>query len=193
MTWDFTYEKIEEVNKQIKTIDFKERPYAQVSQRIIAFRKLFPLGTIKTDIVSIENGVCIIKATAGYYLGDTFIILGTGTAYEKEGSSFINKASFIENCETSAVGRALGMCGLGVDLEVASYEEVVTANLNTETITAEQKKALAKMCKEDGIPEGYICELYGVSEIKELIVPKFTNCVNNWDKLKAKYNERNNN
>ena len=54
-------------------------------------------------------------------------LLGTGTAYEKEGSSNINKTSYIENCETSAVGRALAMCGLGIDLSVASFEEVQNA------------------------------------------------------------------
>jgi hypothetical protein len=54
-------------------------------------------------------------------------VLGTGTAYEKESSSFINKTSYIENCETSAVGRALGMCGFGIDVSVASAEEVQNA------------------------------------------------------------------
>ena len=50
-----------------------------------------------------------------------------GYAQEKESSSFINKTSFIENCETSAVGRALGMCGFGIDTSIASYEEVQNA------------------------------------------------------------------
>ena len=39
----------------------------------------------------------------------------------------INKTSYIENCETSAVGRALGMCGIGIDTSIASYDEVATA------------------------------------------------------------------
>ena len=34
------------------------------------------------------------------------VLVATGHAYEKEGSSFINKTSYIENCETSAIGRA---------------------------------------------------------------------------------------
>ena len=45
----------------------------------------------------------------------------------KENSSFINKTSYIENCETSAVGRALGMAGIGIDTAVASAEEVQNA------------------------------------------------------------------
>ena len=59
-------------------------------------------------------------------------------------------------------------------------------------ITAEKRKSLEKTCKEDGIPEEYICELYSVSEIKELTEAKFVNLVSNWDKMKAKYNERTN-
>ena len=51
-------------------------------------------------------------------------ILGTGYAREDQNSSYINNTSYIENCETSAVGRALGMCGFGIDTAVASYEEV---------------------------------------------------------------------
>ena len=38
----------------------------------------------------------------------------TGYAYEKEGSSFINKTSALENCETSAVGRALAILGFEI-------------------------------------------------------------------------------
>jgi len=191
-----TYEDLERVNKEIQTIDVKDRPYAQVSQRIKAFRKLFPTGFICTDLISNENGVCIIKATVGYKdENGERCVLGTGTAYEKENSSFINKTSYIENCETSACGRALGMCGFGIDADVASAEEVQNANLQQEAekpITAEQRKALTKMMKEDNIPESYIGELYGVSEIKELNGAKFMNLVNNWEKLKAKYNERKN-
>lgn len=184
-----SYKDIENVNKDISTTEIKGSQYAAVSERIKAFRKLFPEGFIKSEMISNENGVCIFKAEAGN--GDT--VLGVGFAYEKEGSSFINKTSYIENCQTSAVGRALGMCGFGIDTDVASYDEVATATVNQEAekpISAEQKKALAKMMKEDNIPDGYICELYSVGDIKELTVRKFTNLVSNWEACKTKYAER---
>ena len=189
-----SYNAIDKVNKEIQTTEIKGNQYAAVSERIKAFRKLYPEGFISTDLISNENGVCIIKATVGYKdeLGERFV-LGTGMAYEKEGSSFINKTSYIENCETSAVGRALGMCGLGIDADVASYDEVATATVNQEAekpISAEQKKALSKMMKEDNIPDGYICELYSVGAINELTVRKFTNLVSNWEACKTKYAER---
>ena len=184
-----SYKDIENVNKDISTTEIKGSQYAAVSERIKAFRKLFPEGFIKSEMISNENGVCIFKAEAG--IGDT--VLGVGFAYEKEGSSFINKTSYIENCQTSAVGRALGMCGIGIDTDVASYDEVATATVNQEAekpISAEQKKALAKMMKEDNIPDGYIFELYSFGAINELTVRKFTNLVSNWEACKTKYAER---
>lgn len=124
-----TFEDIKEANKLIKTTDVKGKDYAEVNQRIKAFRMLYPNGTILTEMISNDNGVCIFKASV--YDGDDHI-LATGTAYEKEGSTFINKTSYIENCETSAVGRALGMCGLGIDTSIASAEEVQNAIANQE-------------------------------------------------------------
>ena len=114
-----TFDDIQKANKTIKTTDVKGKDYAEVNQRIKAFRMLYPSGTILTEMVSNENGVCIFKASV--YDGDDHI-LATGTAYEKEGSTFINKTSYIENCETSAVGRALVMCGFGIDTSIASAE-----------------------------------------------------------------------
>lgn len=119
-----TNEALQKANQSIKTTDVKGKEYAEVNQRIKAFRLVCPNGKIENEILSVENGVCIIKSTVSDENGK---VLGVGHAYEKEGSSYINKTSFIENCETSAVGRALGMCGIGVDTSVASYEEVANA------------------------------------------------------------------
>lgn len=191
-----TFEDLKKANDSIVTTEIKGNQYAAVSQRIKAFRMLFPTGMIATDIISNENGVCIIKATVGFLNENgERQVLGTGIAYEKENSSFINKTSYIENCETSAVGRALGMCGLGIDSDVASADEVQTATFQQDSlkpITAEKRKGLEKTCKDDGIPVSYICELYSVSELKELTEAKFVNLVGHWDEMKAKYNERKN-
>lgn len=125
-----TYADLQRANASIRTTDIKGKQYAEVNQRINAFRQLHPEGGIVTELLSNDNGVCVIKATVVSAEGK---VLGTGMAYEKESSSFINKTSYIENCETSAVGRALGMCGIGIDTSVASYEEVQTAIINQET------------------------------------------------------------
>ena len=121
-------------NEQLNAVDIKGKSYMEVNQRIKAFRMLYPQGTIQTHLISNENGVCIFRASICDEKGN---LLGTGTAYEKEDSSFINKTSYIENCETSAVGRALGMLGIGIDISVASAEEVANA-INNQTLTQEE-------------------------------------------------------
>lgn len=144
------------VNEQIKTTDIKGKEYAEVNQRINAFRKIYPNGFIRTEIISNENGVVVMKASVGI---DNYV-MGTGLAYEKEDSTFINKTSYIENCETSAVGRALGMLGIGIETSVASAEEMQNA-LNNQVITQEEAdtyelkfgrhkgKTLKEIAKED--------------------------------------------
>lgn len=142
-----TYEDIKKANESIITTDIKGKEYAEVNQRIKAFRMLYPKGTIKTDIESNENGVCVFRA--GVYTDDGQL-LSTGTAYEKEDSSFINKTSYIENCETSAVGRALGMAGFGIDTSIASAEEVANAIENqTKKIDEEQIKTIKKLIPKE--------------------------------------------
>ena len=134
---EIKYDDLLKVNDTLKTTNIKGKDYAEVNQRIKAFRMLYPDGSIQTELISNIDGVCTIKAIVGYYNEDnTFTILGTGLAYEKENSSFINKTSYIENCETSAVGRALGMCGIGIDTSVASAEEVINA-INNQNVSKE--------------------------------------------------------
>lgn len=144
------YSDIKRVNSEIGMVSIKGKQYAEVPQRITAFRKLFPTGFIKTEIVrldeDIKTGVCVIKATVGF--GDT--ILGTGFAYEKADGSFINKTSYIENCETSAVGRALGMVGFGIDTSVASAEEVANAIKNQGNVQIQPDPDGILVCNQCG-------------------------------------------
>lgn len=161
-------------NEQIQTTDIKGKEYSEVSQRIKAFRICNPRGTIETEMISNENGICIFRAS----VYDEFNkLLGTGTAYEKENSSFINKTSYIENCETSAVGRALGMCGYGIDVSVASAEEVQNA-INNQVVTQEEADNYVltfgkhKGEKLNELPKDYIEWLLGNSQderMKKLI------------------------
>lgn len=129
-----TYEQIKAASDGILTTNIKGKEYAAVNGRINAFRRLFPQGFITTEIVSLDAGVVVMKASCGYYEDGQAVVLGTGMAYEREGSSNINKTSYIENCETSAVGRALGMAGLGINTAVASSEEVQNAIKQQEDI-----------------------------------------------------------
>ena len=140
-----TYEDIKKANALIQTTDVKGKEYAEVPQRVKAFRSIYPMGTISTEIVSLENGVCVMHAT----VANDGVILGEGTAYEKEGSSFINKTSYIENCETSAVGRALGFAGFGIDASIASAEEVLNAQKQQMVMGEEEKRSKLKTLLEE--------------------------------------------
>ena len=123
------WQSLVKANAAIRTTNIKGKEYAEVNQRVKAFRTLYPEGFITTEILCREGGLCIIKATVGHYADGKSVILATGTAYEKEGSSQINRTSYIENCETSAVGRALGMAGFGIDTSIASADEMNNALL----------------------------------------------------------------
>ena len=127
------WQSLVKANAAIRTTNIKGKEYAEVNQRVKAFRTLYPEGFITTEILCREGGLCIIKATVGHYADGKSIILATGTAYEKEGSSQINRTSYIENCETSAVGRALGMAGFGIDTSIASADEMNNALLQQNT------------------------------------------------------------
>lgn len=190
----YSWDELQSASKTIKTTDVKGKDYAEVHQRIKAFRMVCPMGCISTEMMSNEGGVCIFKACV---YDETGKLLGTGTAYEKEDSSYINKTSYIENCETSAVGRALGMCGFGIDLSVASALEVANAarhersewcnasergNVSERVANNQNKKPKAKPMPKPavsydglrealakaGFDEAWVCEQYKVKSLEEL-------------------------
>jgi len=107
-------------------IDLKGKQYVTVNERISAFREEHPnYGMVSEILSNDESGVTFVATISD----ETGRVLATGHAHEKEGSSFINKTSHIENCETSAWGRALGNLGYGIDTGIASAEEVANAQL----------------------------------------------------------------
>ena len=83
-------------NETIKTTDIKGKEYAEVNQRIKAFRMVYPQGVIETEMLSNENGVCVFKAIVGYREDGELYKLATGTAYEKEDSSYINTTKYVD-------------------------------------------------------------------------------------------------
>lgn len=193
------FEDLQKANATIKTTNIKGKDYAEVNQRIKAFRMIFPDGFITTEIVSIENGMCIMRATVGTETQAGTMVLGTGTAYERENASTINKTSYIENCETSAVGRALGMAGFGIDVSVASAEEVKNAIAQQEAqpepekqkAAIENKKidevkiaALTAKMNDYGVPTDKILRLYKIESLTDMTVKAFMQAMDKMDKIK---------
>lgn len=176
-----TFEEIRLANETIKTTPIKGKNYAEVNQRIKAFRIVYPDGFINTKIISNDNGVCVFKAKVGFY--DTNGLphtIGTGTAYEREGSSFINENSYIENAETSAVGRALGMAGFGIDTSVCSAEELGNALAQQEAkkpITESQIRNISKLAKEKGSDISEICKYFNVGSLDNMTNADYGKCM----------------
>lgn len=113
------------------------KDYVEVNVRIAKFWEKYPNGRIATELLSWENGTVIVKAFAYRDIADE-VPSATGYAYEKEDSSYINKTSALENCETSAVGRCLGILGFEIKKSVASKEEVDNAIQQQEKIKAKE-------------------------------------------------------
>ena len=134
-------------NEKIKTMDIKGKEYAEVNERIKAFRSICPNGSIATNIESLKDGVVVMSCEVRDEDGK---LLGKAYAYEKEDSSFINKTSYIENCCTSATGRALGYVGFGIDTSVASYEEVANAIANQEPTKEEAEAYILSFGRNEG-------------------------------------------
>ena len=108
----------------MQSIDIKGKEYVTVNERIKHFRSKYQGWSIVTSIEQVHKDGVIFKAIV---LDEKNIIRSTGHAMEKSDSSFINKTSHIENCETSAIGRALGAMGIGVDANFCSADEVANA------------------------------------------------------------------
>ena len=106
-------EAMNEINNANETKGVPQRggkKYTEVFVRVEIFRKTFgtDLG-IKTEIILNDGKFVIVKATIEDKDGH---VVGSGLAEEVRGSSNVNKTSALENCETSAIGRALASLGL---------------------------------------------------------------------------------
>lgn len=114
------YLQIEKANKEITTIKIGKGNYATVNERVNAYRKVYPTGTIETEIEEITDNMVRMKTIVTDENGK---VIATGRASEiKKGG--VNSTSMIENCETSAVGRALGLAGFGIKSSIASGEDI---------------------------------------------------------------------
>ena len=101
------------------------KTYLTVARRVDDFRKSeeFKGWSIETELVSAEDSMVVVKSTIRDSDGK---VAATGYAEEDRSFGKINKTSALENCETSAVGRALAFLGLAGS-EIASADEVAGA------------------------------------------------------------------
>lgn len=106
----------------MKTINIKGKDYITVNERLKEFRNNFKDYSLTTEIVELGADNCTIKASI---TDDKGVIRATGYAREVVAKSPINKFAFVENCETSAIGRALGNFGIGIDTAICTADELL--------------------------------------------------------------------
>lgn len=110
--------------EKLKTINIKGKDYVEVHTRLKFFREVYQEYTLDSIVLDKTPESIMIKAEIKDSTGR---LIASGIAEEYKGSSYINKTSYVENCETSAWGRALGNFGIGLDTSVASANEVMNA------------------------------------------------------------------
>lgn len=113
-----------------KAIQIKGKSYVLVSDRIIFFNESYPNGSIESKIVSYDGGKVVMKSkvTPDVTVPTRFF---TGYSQADETQGMVNKTAALENAETSAVGRALAMMGIGVLDSIASVDEMSKAGAYT--------------------------------------------------------------
>lgn len=136
---------------------FKGKDYTEVKDRLDAFLTEFPEATIEPQLVSVNN----VTDTPSGERCNEYLVQATvypdkenkpdwyykGHAAERDNTGFVNKTSALENCETSAVGRALAFAGYGGGYSIASKEEVENAKVAQKKshVTIKELEALDKL------------------------------------------------
>lgn len=132
----------------------KLEDYVDVATRLARFHEKYATGSVTSEITVDDGKRIVFKAEATAWVEGT-LKAGTGHAEEIRGSTYINRTSALENCETSAWGRALAAFGMEVSKGVASKEEVEKAKANEVRQTTEKtltvKQAASVAARLDGV------------------------------------------
>ena len=140
----------------MKSVNIKGKEYITVNERLIYFRSQpqFKGWRISEELVSLDDKEGLFKVTI---INPDGFEMAVAHAQEYRDSSYINKTSFVENGFTSALGRALGYLGIGINTAIASADEVQTAVKNQPEkqednrpwLNENQKNAVLKSTKQE--------------------------------------------
>lgn len=156
-------------NYKFKTTNIRGKQYVEVNERIKFFRQedRYKDWTIMSEFPVLDSETCVCKVTIADNSGR---VIATGHAHEERQASNINKTSFVENCETSAVGRALAMLAIGIDTSIASANEVEEAIAKQQEIVDNpqvQKLAKALDAPVENIMDKAVAYIKGQTDKKK--------------------------
>jgi len=136
-------------NYKFKTTNIRGKQYVEVNERIKFFRQEeeYKNWTISTEFTALDSEMCVCKAVIA---DKNQRVVASGHAHEERSGSHINKTSYVENCETSAIGRALAMMGIGIDTSIASANEVTEAIAKQESDASLSSSKPAKATPSKG-------------------------------------------
>ena len=159
---------------KLKTVNIKGKEYVEVNERIKYFRKTYPKYSLTSEVLEKTSDSILIIASI---LDEEGRVIANGLAEENRGSSYINKTSYVENCETSAWGRALANFGIGLDTSVASAEEVQNAIANqvsSKTPTEKTKLAVGDENWDKALAWAVANKELGLTKIVKTLQQKYT-------------------
>lgn len=122
-------------------MSFNPADYAEVAERLPLFWKDCARGRIVTELIVDDGTRIVVKAELYADIADA-VPTTTGYAEEVRNSSMVNKTSALENCETSAIGRALANYQYQGAKKRASLEEIVKVYRQGEQVVGDRPAAL---------------------------------------------------
>ena len=159
--------------QNIPTINLKGKQYSEVKDRVMFFRlnEQFKGWRIVTKPLNISNDEATFFAEV---YNDMDKVVSTGTAYERASQGMVNKTSHVENCETSAVGRALGFLGIGIVGGIAPADDVIkVVNKEDIKISDEQRQTLAAMIQDSQTDLIKFNETFSIQKLTDLPQSEF--------------------
>jgi hypothetical protein len=146
--------------------------YETVEQRLVRWWAAYPNGRVYTCMMNYTGDACVFYAEL-YADKDDKVPVATGYAEEVKSDRGVNATSFVENCETSAIGRAIANCPLQAPTsgprpsrnEMQKVERLTTSPQPQEHIprgafaTPKQIGYIKKLAKDAGLDDLRLLEM----------------------------------